>query len=73
MAKTPTLILQGEADVVDPIGQSQQFYRGLKRYGAETELVVYPREGHGFREEKHIVDYLNRLISWFDRYLKNGQ
>jgi dipeptidyl aminopeptidase/acylaminoacyl peptidase len=73
MAKTPTLILQGEADVVDPIGQSQQFYRGLKRYGVETELVVYPREGHGFREEKHIVDYLNRLTSWFDRYLKNGQ
>lgn len=69
-AKTPTLILQGEADVVDPIGQSQQFYRGLKRYGVETDLVVYPREGHGFREEKHIVDYLTRLIAWFDRYVK---
>jgi len=73
MAKTPTLILQGEADVVDPIGQSQQFYRGLKRYGVEAEFVVYPREGHGFREEKHIIDYLNRLTGWFDRYLKNGQ
>jgi dipeptidyl aminopeptidase/acylaminoacyl peptidase len=73
MAKTPTLILQGEADVVDPIGQSQQFYRGLKRYGVETEFVVYPREGHGFREEKHIIDYLNRLLGWFDRYVKNGQ
>jgi dipeptidyl aminopeptidase/acylaminoacyl peptidase len=72
-AKTPTLILQGEEDVVDPPGQSQQFYRGLKRYGVETELVVYPREGHGFREEKHIIDYLNRLLGWFDRYLKNGQ
>lgn len=71
-AKTPTLILQGEADVIDPMGQSQQFYRGLKRYGVETELVVYPREGHGFREEKHIIDYLNRLAGWFDRYLKNG-
>jgi dipeptidyl aminopeptidase/acylaminoacyl peptidase len=72
MAKTPTLILQGEADVVDPIGQSQQFYRGLKRYGVEAEFVVYPREGHGFREEKHIIDYLNRLLGWFDRYLKTG-
>jgi dipeptidyl aminopeptidase/acylaminoacyl peptidase len=70
-AKTPTLILQGENDVVDPIGQSQQFYRGLKRYKVETDLVVYPREGHSFREEKHIIDYLNRLVNWFDRYLKN--
>jgi len=70
-AKTPTLILQGENDVVDPIGQSRQFYRGLKRYGVETDLVVYPREGHIFREERHIIDYLNRLVNWFDRYLKN--
>jgi dipeptidyl aminopeptidase/acylaminoacyl peptidase len=38
-AKTPTLSLQGEADTVDPVGQSLELYRGLKRYGVETELV----------------------------------
>jgi len=70
-AKTPTLILQGEADVTDPVGQSQQLYRGLKAYGVEAELVLYPREGHGIREEKHRVDLLNRVIAWFDKYLKH--
>ena len=45
--KTPTLLLQGEADTTDPIGQSQQFYRGLKRYGVDSDLVLYPREPHG--------------------------
>ena len=69
-AHTPTLILQGEADVTDPIGQSQQLYRGLKRYKVEAEFVVYPREGHGFREEKHQLDVLNRIIAWFDGHLK---
>ena len=69
-AKTPTLILQGEADVTDPIGQSQQLYRGLKRYGVESELVLYPREGHGLREEKHLLDRLNRIVDWYDRFLK---
>lgn len=69
-AKTPTLLLQGESDETDPIGQSQQFYRGLKRYGVDTELVLYPREPHGLREENHLVDRLNRVVSWFDRYLK---
>lgn len=69
-ARTPTLILQGEADVTDPIGQSQQLYRGLKRYGVEAEFVVYPREGHGFREEKHQLDVLNRIIAWFDGHLR---
>jgi len=69
-AKTPTLLLQGEDDTTDPIGQSQQFYRGLKRYGVDAELVLYPREGHGLREEKHLLDRLNRVVAWYDKYLK---
>jgi dipeptidyl aminopeptidase/acylaminoacyl peptidase len=70
-AKTPTLILQGDADPVDPPGQSQELYRGLKRYGVETELVVYPREPHGFHEEKHLLDRLNRILVWYDKHLKD--
>jgi dipeptidyl aminopeptidase/acylaminoacyl peptidase len=68
--KTPTLLLQGEDDTTDPIGQSQQFYRGLKRYGVESDFVLYPREPHGLREEKHLVDRLTRIVAWYDRYLK---
>ena len=68
-ARTPTLLLQGADDETDPIGQSQQFYRGLKRYGVETDFVVYPREPHGFREEKHLIDRLNRILAWYDKYL----
>jgi dipeptidyl aminopeptidase/acylaminoacyl peptidase len=68
--KTPTLLLSGENDAIDPIGQCQQFYRGLRRYGVETEFVIYPREGHGIREEQHRIDQLNRIIAWFDKYIK---
>jgi dipeptidyl aminopeptidase/acylaminoacyl peptidase len=68
--KTPTLILQGDADPIDPPGQSQELYRGLKRYGVETELVVYPREPHGLQEEKHMLDLLNRILAWYDKHLK---
>ena len=71
-AKTPTLILQGDADTIDPLGQSQELYRGLKRYGVETELVVYPREPHGFHEEKHLLDRLNRILAWYDKFLMPG-
>ncbi len=69
-ARTPTLILQGEADTTDPIGQSQQLYRGLKHYGVESDFVVYPREGHGIREEKHMLDMYRRILDWFGKYLK---
>lgn len=69
-AKTPTLILQGEADPIDPIGQGQELYRGLKRYGVEAEFVLYPRELHGFQEAKHRVDVQKRMVAWFEKYVK---
>jgi dipeptidyl aminopeptidase/acylaminoacyl peptidase len=69
-AKTPTLILQGDADPVDPLGQSQELYRGLKRYGVEAQLVIYPREPHGFHEQKHLLDRLNRILAWYDAHLQ---
>jgi dipeptidyl aminopeptidase/acylaminoacyl peptidase len=71
-AKTPTLLLQGEDDTTDPIGQSQQFYRGLKRYGVESDFVLYPREPHGLREEKHLLDRLTRIVAWYEKYLKTA-
>jgi dipeptidyl aminopeptidase/acylaminoacyl peptidase len=69
-ARTPTLILHGENDPVDPIGQAQQLHRGLKHYGVTCEYVVYPREGHGLREEKHVLDSHRRVVDWFDKYVK---
>jgi len=69
-AHTPILILQGQADTTDPLGQSTGLYRGLKFYGAPAELVEYPRENHGFHEEKHQLDRLNRILAWYQEYLK---
>lgn len=68
-AITPTLIIQGENDTTDPIGQSQELYRGLRFYNVPTELVVYPREPHGFREINHNIDFYRRMLLWFDKYM----
>ncbi|HLH39561.1 MAG TPA: S9 family peptidase [Bryobacteraceae bacterium] len=68
-AKTPTLILQGEADTTDPISQSQMLYRGLKRYNVPVVFVSYPREPHGLREQKHILDRYRRSVEFIERYL----
>jgi dipeptidyl aminopeptidase/acylaminoacyl peptidase len=71
-AKTPMLILQGENDTVDPVGQSQELYRGLKRYGVVTDLVLYPREPHGLQEAKHRLDMQKRMIAWLEKYVRDG-
>jgi dipeptidyl aminopeptidase/acylaminoacyl peptidase len=46
-AKTPFLLLQGQSDTTDPLGQSEEMYRALRQEGVPVELVTYPREDHG--------------------------
>jgi dipeptidyl aminopeptidase/acylaminoacyl peptidase len=65
---TPTLILHGGSDERVPIGQAQELFRGLKDRGKPTELVLYPREGHGITEYYHQKDRLTRIQEWITRY-----
>ncbi len=46
-ARTPFLLLQGQSDVTDPLGQAEEMYRALRQMGVPVELVTYPREDHG--------------------------
>jgi dipeptidyl aminopeptidase/acylaminoacyl peptidase len=69
-AQTPTLLLHGEQDNDVHITQAEEMYMALRRRGVETQLVRYPREGHGFREPRHRVDALERTLAWFDRFLR---
>ena len=71
-ARTPTLILHGKEDKRVPLNQAYELYRGLKFVGAPTQLVVYPREGHGNRERAHQLDLCRRVLEWYERYLLNS-
>jgi dipeptidyl aminopeptidase/acylaminoacyl peptidase len=67
--KTPTLIVHGEDDLCAPVGQAVEFYNALVEHGCTTELVVFPREGHGWTERQHHVDAWNRIRGWLAEYL----
>lgn len=69
-ATTPTLILHGEDDPVVPVAQAYAFYRALKERNVPVECVIYPRAGHGVSEQKHMRDVYERMIRWFERYVK---
>ena len=71
--KTPTLIVVGDRDGECPAPQSFEFWHALKDEGVPTELVVYPNEGHGFRNPEHRIDVLERTLDWFDEYLGTQQ
>ncbi|MEV6620706.1 prolyl oligopeptidase family serine peptidase [Amycolatopsis sp. NPDC051106] len=65
--RTPVLILHGEDDTNVPLSQAELLHRALA--DREHEFVVYPREGHSFRERGHQIDVLNRSRAWFSHLL----
>jgi dipeptidyl aminopeptidase/acylaminoacyl peptidase len=68
--KTPTLILVGERDGECPAPQSFEFWHALKTLGVETQLVVYPDEGHRMAKKEDVRDIARRLVDWFDVHLR---
>jgi dipeptidyl aminopeptidase/acylaminoacyl peptidase len=65
---TPTMLMHGENDPDVPIAEAEQYFVALKDVGVETIFVRYPREGHGIRETRHVVDSINRSIAWYEKH-----
>lgn len=66
---TPTLIQHGEADERVPVSQAFELYNALERQGVPSRLVIYPRQPHGIREPKLLLDAMRRNLQWFDRWV----
>jgi dipeptidyl aminopeptidase/acylaminoacyl peptidase len=67
---TPTLFIHGELDNDVHITEAEQMFTAMRRRGISAAIARYPREGHGFREPKHLLDRTERTLAWFDQYLK---
>src|SRR5579862_875298 len=78
-AKTPFMLIQGESDTTDPVGQSEEMYRALRQEGVPVEMVTYPRENHGplavgifgrpSPEPWHGFDARQRIVEFLDKNL----
>ncbi len=68
--KTPTLVVVGDRDGECPAPQSYEFWHALKANGVKTKFIVYPGEGHHFRDPKHVEDLSNQTAAWFRENLK---
>lgn len=70
--RTPLLILHGADDPRVPHSQAVGFHRALAAQPGDVplEMVTYPRAGHAVMEKRHQVDLQQRVVTWFDRYVK---
>ena len=67
---TPLLIVQGSSDRITPPNHSEETFVALRRLGKEVEYARYEGEEHTFWFYPNRVDYCNRVIRWFDQWLK---
>jgi dipeptidyl aminopeptidase/acylaminoacyl peptidase len=68
-AKTPMLVSHGQDDRTVPIEQGRGIFQGLKMLGVETEMLIFPREGHAIMEPAHQIEFLTALLAWFRKHL----
>jgi len=66
--RTPTLILHSANDRRCPLPMGTMFYQALARRGVDTQMVVYPDEGHPIRQLNHQADVIQRALDWFARH-----
>jgi dipeptidyl aminopeptidase/acylaminoacyl peptidase len=59
--RTPALLQVGSLD----INHNGEIYRALVDHQVPVEYVIYPREGHGITEPKHVKDLMERNLRWF--------
>lgn len=68
--RTPTLILHGAADKRVHPTQARELYEGLKlQKSVPVELVLFPREEHGYAEAPHRLEACRRATDWLTKYL----
>lgn len=69
LAGTPLLIFHGDSDPVVPLAQSELLAARVRTAGGDLELVVYPGEGHGFRDPANQLDEYTRTEAFLARHL----
>ncbi|RKS03053.1 dipeptidyl aminopeptidase/acylaminoacyl peptidase [Flavobacterium sp. 102] len=69
--KTPLLLWSGKNDIIIPFEQSVAFYLALRRLKMPTILLGYPNEDHTLSKKDNQKDLTQRILKWFDYYLKD--
>jgi dipeptidyl aminopeptidase/acylaminoacyl peptidase len=67
LVDTPLLLLHGDSDPVVPLEQTVSLAEAVRAAGGDVELVVFPGEGHGFRQPLHQLEEIERIASFLDR------
>jgi dipeptidyl aminopeptidase/acylaminoacyl peptidase len=69
----PLLVIHSEQDYRCPLEQAQRLFERLKRNGVETEMLLFPGEGHELSRSglpSHRVQRFEAILDWWERHLR---
>jgi dienelactone hydrolase len=66
--RCPVIFFQGLDDVVVPPAQTERMAEALKANGIPVEVILFPEEGHGFRNGATQVQVLEATEAFFRRH-----
>ena len=67
--QAPIIIVSGEEDQRAPVEHAYALAEALKKAGKEHELIIVPKEGHGFRKPENRFMLYKKMLEHFDRTL----
>lgn len=72
--RTPILLMHGQQDRRVLFSQSMELYRHLKhRNQAPVQLLLYPNSAHQVLDAHTQYHQAQRMLNWFEQYLKTQQ
>ena len=66
--KTPTILIDGDADWRTPIAQTEAYYQALKVRGIDTRMVRLDGAGHGMGRPSQWLASILAVTDWYGRY-----
>lgn len=67
--RAPIMVLHGANDPRDPVEESDQFVRAIRRHGGEVEYLRFPDEGHSIRRLANRIIAYRRIAAFLEATL----
>ena len=67
--QTPVLLEYGSSDIGGVTRNMRDTFVALRRLGKTATLIGYVGEGHVLSKPSNQIDFMNRVLDWFGKYL----
>ena len=71
--KQPLLMAHGAQDKRVPIAHASRFRDAIKAHNPNVTSIIYPDEGHGWRNEATNIAFWRQVETFLDKHLKHAE